>query len=188
MATTFKFEYEGFKEADELFRQIEKDFGEKDAQNIMRNAVRLSMQTVLKASRNLAPKDTGAMAASLQVETRRPSKRDKNSKYVYQNDAVIGLVTTASGKKLAEKKFKNIKTGKKEVFKTIVKEQKFGDDIISTDQRVSAMEFGNAKTGAKPFLRPALEMSAGVVADSLGNSLKIKLEQYKAKQAKRKII
>ena len=35
-------------------------------------------------------------------------------------------------KKLAEKKFKNIKTGKKEVFKTIVNEQKFGDDIIST--------------------------------------------------------
>jgi len=185
MATTsFKFEYEGFVETNDLFRQIQKDFGNKDAQNIMRNAVRKSMKPVLSASKNLAPKDTGAMAASLQLETRIPSKKDLRSKYVERGDVVIGLVTTASGKKLAKRKFKNLKTGEKESFNTITK-QYYGKEVISTDQRVAAMEFGTAKIASKPFLRPALEVSAGVVADSLSESLKFSLEKYKARQAKK---
>ena len=184
MATVFKIEYEGFKETEELFRQIQKDFGNKDAQNIMRNAVRKSMKPVLSASKNLAEKDTGAMAASLQLETRIPSKKDLKSKYVERGDVVIGLVTTASGKKLAKKKFKNLKTGKKESFNTITK-QYYGKDVISTDQRVAANEFGTSKMPSKPFLRPALEVSAGIVADSLGESLKFSLEKYKARQLKK---
>lgn len=186
MATTsFKFEYEGFVETNDLFRQIQNDFGAKDAQNIMRNAVRKSMRTVLTASRNLAEKDTGAMAASLQLETRIPSKKDLRSKYVERGDAVIGLVTTASGKKLAKRKFKNLKTGEKESFNVITK-QYYGKEVLSTDQRVAANEFGTAKNPAgKPFLRPALEVSSGVVADSLGESLKFSLEKYKARQAKK---
>ena len=183
MATVFKVEFEGFKETEELFRQITNDFGAKDASNIMRNAVRLSMKTVLNAAKNLAEKDTGAMAASLQIETRIPSKKDLRSKYVDRGDSVISLVTTASGKKLAEKKFKNLKTGKKESFNIITK-QYYGKEVISTDQRVSANEFGTSKMPSKPFLRPALEMSSGAIVDSLGNSLKIKLEQYKAKKIK----
>lgn len=184
MATVFKIEYEGFKETEELFRQIQKDFGNKDAQNIMRNAVRKSMKPVLSASKNLAEKDTGAMAASLQLETRIPSKKDLKSKYVERGDVVIGLVTTASGKKLAKKKFKNLKTGKKESFNTITK-QYYGKEVISTDQRVAANEFGTSKMPSKPFLRPALEVSAGIVADSLSESLKFSLEKYKARQLKK---
>ena len=184
MATVFKVEFEGFKETEELFRQITNDFGAKDASNIMRNAVRLSMKTVLNAAKNLAEKDTGAMAASLQIETRIPSKKDLRSKYVDREDSVISLLTTASGKKLAKKKFKNLKTGKKESFNTITK-QYYGKDVISTDQRVAANEFGTSKMQSKPFLRPALEMSAGVVSDSLGESLKFSLEKYKARQLKK---
>ena len=184
MATVVKVEFEGFAETEALFRQIETDFGKKDAQNIMRNAVRKSMKTVLNAAKNLAPKDTGALAASLQVETRIPSKKDLRSKYVQRGDAVISLVTTASGKKLAKRKFKNLKTGEKQSFDVITK-QSNGEETYSTDQRVSAMEFGNAKTPSKPFLRPALEMSASVVTDSLGQSLKFSLEKYKARQAKK---
>jgi HK97 gp10 family phage protein len=184
MATVFKVEFEGFKETEELFRQITNDFGAKDASNIMRNAVRKSMKPVLNTAKNLAPKDTGAMAASLQVETRIPSKKDLRSKYIERGDSVIGLVTTASGKTLAKGSFKNIKTGQKQKYDYLVKIIK-GKDVISADQRTSAMEFGTSKVAARPYLRPALERSAATVAGSLGESLKFSLEKYKAKQIKK---
>jgi HK97 gp10 family phage protein len=184
MATVFKVEFEGFKETEELFRQISNDFGAKDASNILRNAVRKSMKPVLGAAKYLAPKDTGALAASLQVETRIPSKKDLRSRYVERGDAVIGLLTTASGKKLAKRKFTNIKTNKKESFNVITK-QVNGKEVFSTDQRVAAMEFGTSKIDKKPFLIPALEMSSTVVPDSIGESLKFSLEKYKARQLKK---
>ncbi len=184
MATIFKVEFEGFNETENLFRQITNDFGAKDASKIMRNAVRKSMLPVLIKARSLVPKNTGALSSSLQVETRRPSKKDQNSKYIQPNDVVIGLVTTASGKSLAKKSFKNIKTGNKQKYDVIVKNVK-GKEVISADQRAASMEFGTSKLGQKPYLRPALESSAAVVASSLGDSLKFSLEKYKAKQAKR---
>jgi HK97 gp10 family phage protein len=172
MATIFKVEFEGFKETEELFRQITNDFGAKDASNIMRNAVRKSMAPVLNTAKNLAPKDTGALAASLQVETRKPTRKDQRSKYVYAGDVVIGAVTTASGKQLAKRSFKNVKTGEKQ-------------KGIASDARAAAMEFGTAKVAAKPYLRPALERSSEGVASSLGESLKFSLEKYKARQLKK---
>lgn len=172
MATAFKVEFEGAKELKDLFQQIEKDFGEKDAQNILRSAVRKSMKPVLNTARVLTPKDTGGLAASLQVETRKPSNKDKRSKYIYPGDIVIGAVTTASGKQLAKRKYKNLQTGEKQ-------------KGIDSDARATAMEFGTAKTPAQPYLRPALERSSAGVASSLGDSLKVSLEKYKAKQAKR---
>jgi len=184
MATVFKVEFEGFKETEELFRQIQKDFGAKDASNIMRNAVNKSMDTVLRMARSAVPKDTGALSASLQKETRKPSKKDQRSKYIQSTDVVIGLVTTASGKKLAQKSFKNIKTGEQQAYSYLVKNIK-GKDVISADQRAAAMEFGTAKLGKKPFLIPALEGSATTVTGSLGESLKFSLEKYKARQLKK---
>ena len=172
MATVFKVEFEGFKETEELFRQITNDFGAKDASKIMRNAVRKSMKPVLSVARTLTPKDTGALAASLQVETRTPSRKDMRSKYVYPGDVVIGAVTTASGKQLAKRTFKNIKTGEKQ-------------KGIESDARATAREFGTANVAAKPYLRPALERSASSVTASLGDSLKFSLDKYKAKQAKK---
>jgi hypothetical protein len=184
MATVFKVEFEGFKETEELFRQIQKDFGAKDASNIMRNAVHKSMAPVLRMARSAVPKDTGALSASLQIETRRPSKKDQGSKYIQSTDVVIGLVTTASGKKLAKKSFKNIKTGQNQKYDYLVKNIK-GKDVISSDQRASAMEFGTSKIAAKPYLRPALERSASTIVGDLGESLKFSLEKYKARQLKK---
>lgn len=174
MATIFKVEFEGFKETEDLFRQISNDFGKKDASNMMRNAVRRSMRPVLETAKALAPKDTGALAASLQVETRIPGRKDKGSKYIFPGDVVIGAVTTASGEKLAKTSFKNLKSGSK--FKQIG---------ITSDARATVMEFGTVHTPAQPYLRPALERNSSQVASSLGESLKISLEKYKAKQAKK---
>ena len=184
MATVVKVEFEGFAETDALFRQIQNDYGQKDASNIMRNAVRQSMKPVLDTARAISPKDTGGLAASLQIETRIPSRKDKNSKYILASDAVIGLVTTASGKKLSKRKFTNLQTGEQQSFTTINKTVK-GKEVISNDQRATAMEFGTSKVPSKPFLRPALENSSAKAAGSLGQALKVSLEKYKAKQAKK---
>ena len=187
MATIVEIEFQGAQELNDLFKQIQNDFGSKDASKILRNAVRLSMKPVLEKAKASAPKDTGGLAASLQVETRRPSRKDRGSKYIEEGDSVIGLVTTASGKKLSKRQFTNINTGEKESFVTINKTVK-GKQVINNDQRAAAMEFGTSKVGSKPFLRSSLESSSQSVASSLGQSLKITLEKYKAKQAKKGIV
>ena len=175
MATVVKVEFEGWAETTELFKQISNDFGEKDASNIMRSAVRLSMKTVLEKARSLVSKDTGALAASLQVEARKPGKKDFRSKYIFPGDVVIGAVTTASGKVLAKKEFKNLKSGN----------SKFKQIGIKSDARAMILEFGTGQRVPKPFMRPALESSAAQVTGTLGKSLGVALEKYKAKQAKR---
>jgi HK97 gp10 family phage protein len=172
MATTIKVEFEGFAETANLFKQITNDFGVKDASNIMRSAVRLSMKPVLIKARALVAKDTGALAQSLQVETRKPGKKDFRSKYIFAGDVVIGAVTTASAKKLAKLKFNNIKTGQKQVG-------------TKSDARAMVLEFGTANMSPRPYLRPALESSAAQVTGTLGKSLGVALEKYKAKQVKR---
>jgi hypothetical protein len=46
-------------------------------------------------------------------------------------------------------------------------------------------EHGSYKMAAHPFLRPALESQGANAASSLGNKLGKRLEQYKAKQARK---
>lgn len=174
MATKVKVEFEGFAEFKELADQIINDFGYKDASNIMVSAARLSMRSALDAAKNLAPVDTGALRASLQIEARKPRNKDRKSKYVQEGDVAIALITTASGKKLAKTKFNNERTGQKQVG-------------IKSDARATIMEFGSAKTPAQPYLRPALESSSGAVVNDLSKSLVTALEKYKVRQAKRKI-
>jgi HK97 gp10 family phage protein len=175
MATTVKIEFEGWQETTELFKQISNDFSKRDATNIMRSAVRLSMKTVLSKARSLVAKDTGALAHSLQVEARTPNKKDMKSKYILPGDVVIGAVTTASGKQLAKMAFKNRKSNN----------SKFKQVGIASDARATVLEFGTSKMSARPFLRPALESSSQEVVGTLGKSLGVALEKYKAKQAKR---
>ena len=169
--TNFRVEGVGITEFKELLEQIKDDFGPKDTQNILRNSVRLSMRTVLETARALVPRDTGQLAASLQIETRKPTSRDKKSKYVSANDIVIGKVTAYIGKEGHRRTFKSAKSGAK--------------TEMQSDARAIAMEFGTAKVAAKPYLRPALESNTTVITTNLGDSLKQSLEKYKARQARK---
>lgn len=162
----------GQPEFTEVLRQMQNDFGEKDQQKILQNAMKVAMKPVLAKARNLVPKDTGALSASLRIEARKPNKKDKNSVYVNSSDTVIGTVTTASGKQLAKKNFKNLKTGKKQ-------------KGIASDARAVANEFGTHKMAGKPFLRPALETSSSEMLDSLTQSLRTAISKYQAKQPKK---
>ena len=172
--------WSGFKEFEDLFNQIEDDFGEKDANKILRNAMREAMKPVLTTARNLLEShgnvDTGQLVRSLQLEARKPTSRDKRSKYVDPTMIVISRVTVAPGrkfnpdKKLLSKTFKNKKTGVKE--------------HMHSDARAYAIEFGTVrwlKGEGRPFIRPALELNHQVVNDGLAVSLRNALLKYKSK-------
>lgn len=158
MGITIKLE--GIGEVDKALKQLEEDFGAKTAQGkVLVPAVREAMRPVLLQAKQNAPEDTGGLQRSLVVEARRPTKRDRRSKYVTQTDTVIAAVTTASGKKLA----------------------KMG---IKSDARAIAQEFGTARHPAQPYLRPALEANAQNTVSRLADILARRIQQYRAKISK----
>ena len=172
MADVISVQFEGIEEFSQMLDQMKDDFSEKDSKKILNNAVKLAMQPVLSKAQSLVPIDTGALRASLRIEARKPTSRDKRSIYVNPTDVVIGTVTTAPGSVLKKKKFVNQRTGQKETG-------------IASDARAVANEFGTAKMAGRPFMRPAMETSTQPVLNSLAQSLKTALDKYQAKQAKK---
>lgn len=172
MAGKITVDVTGMKEFADLIEQMQADFGEKDSRKILNKAVRKSMGHVLNAAKSQSPVDTGGLRASLRLAVRKPTRRDKRSKYIENSDIVIGQVTTAPGNVLAKLKYKDARTGEKAVG-------------VKSDGRAIANEFGTAKMAAQPFLRPAMESQAQTTVNSLANSLKAELEKYRAKQAKK---
>ena len=163
MADSVTFKFEGFQEFTDMVTEIREDFGEKDAKNIMNKAMRLAMEPVLSLARNLVPVDSGALQDSLRIEARKPTSKDKHSRYVNATDVVIATVTTAPASAMKKKGFNDFKP----------------------DFRALAMEFGTAKIpGGKPFLRPALEGQSQAATNVLTDSLRTVLERYKSKYNK----
>jgi HK97 gp10 family phage protein len=149
---------EGIGPIADVLKEISNEIGDKKTQSkILVPAVREAMKPVLAMAKANAPKDTGALERSLIIEARRPTRRDRRSKYVTETDTVIAAVTTASGKKLA----------------------KMG---IESDARAIAQEFGSARNTAHPYLRPALESMAQSTVNTLSGILARRIEQFKAKQ------
>jgi HK97 gp10 family phage protein len=149
---------EGIGPIADVLKEISNEIGDKKTQSkILVPAVREAMKPVLAMAKANAPKDTGALERSLIIEARRPTRRDKRSKYVTETDTVIAAVTTASGKKLA----------------------KMG---LESDARAIAQEFGSARNTAHPYLRPALESMAQSTVNTLSGILARRIQQFKAKQ------
>ena len=177
MSKIVSVQFTGVQELEELINEMQDDFGVKDQKKILTAAVRKSMAPVLSKARQLAPIDTGGLRASLRIEARKPSRRDKRSIYVNPNDVVIGSVTTASGKQLA-KGLKLYDTeasykAKKDIYKKV---------IVESDGRAIANEFGTAKIAAKPYMRPALETTTSSVLTELGDNLRAQLIKYKSRK------
>lgn len=180
---SIKFKWSGFDDFEDLLDQIDDDFGAKDAKKILRNACRTSMIPVLESARsNLQAHgniDTGQLYASLQIEARAPTSRDRRSVYSTPTMIMIARVTVAPGrkfepdKKLLSKTYKNKKTSQKE--------------HMHSDARAYAIEFGTArwlKGEGQPFIRPALESNSQRITDSLAENLKQALLKYRSKHMK----
>ena len=179
MAAKVTYQIEGLKELDEVLKQLEDDFGKKDASQILTKALKKAMVPVLLTAKALVPTDTTALRNSLQIEARKPTSRDRRSKYVNQGDVAIASVTTAPGWKLAKTSYLNWRTKKKAVNKEM---KTIG---ITSDARATAVEFGTARMSAQPFLRPALEGAGGYALKILGGELDTQLKRYKARQARK---
>jgi len=146
---------EGMGSVQAVFRELADEIGDKKANSkILIPAVREAMKPVLAKAIAEAPEDTGGLKRSLQVEARRPNRKDKRSKYIANTDTVISLVTTASGKKLA----------------------KLG---IKSDARAMAQEFGTARNPKHSYLRVALESESQSTVNILAQILARRIDKYK---------
>jgi HK97 gp10 family phage protein len=181
------FSVTGLKELTRVLEELADEFGDKKVNSkILVPAVREAMQPVLRQAQAAAPMDTGGLKLSLQVEARRPSRRDRRSKYIMSTDTVIAAVTTASGKKLAKmSEGAGLVQARKRLSKLdtdahvgAYQAQKFMG--VESDARAIAQEFGTSHNGAQPFLRPSLESNSQAVAKSLGDILARRIEKFKA--------
>ncbi len=185
--TTTKVEVTGLREALAVFDELADEIGDKKATSkVLVPAAREAMRPVLQSARLLAPKDTGDLARTLQIEARRPNRRDQRSKYASQTDTVIALVTTKPFPKKKRKEFyesnQDLYAADKAAYKRKFKEyaQSIG---FPYDARAIAQEFGtaNMKAGGHPFMRPALETNAVSVVNKLGEIIGRRCEQFRAK-------
>ena len=180
------YKIEGLKDVLAAFGELAADIGDKKAQSkILVPAAREAMKPVLTMAKMNAPKDTGDLARTMQIEARRPTKKDIRSKYINENDSVIALITTKAFPKKLKKQFYEQNAALYETDKAAynkkLKEAKRISGVLS-DARAIAQEFGTARNGAQPFLRPALESQSENVTKKIGEILARRMTQYKAKQ------
>ena len=181
MKATFKIE--GLKEVLAAFDELAEEIGDKKAQSkILVPAVREAMKPVLSMAQTGAPRDTGALSNTLIIEARRPTRKDRRSKYISQTDTVIAAVTTKAFPKKIRQAFQKENAGLdanayRKKFKKMTQSMNF-----PYDARAIAQEFGSAHNAAQPYLRPAIESQAPQTAQRLGEIIGRRLNQYKAKQ------
>ena len=178
--TTFKIGIEGASDMGEWLRQLEADFGPKDTKKVLVSATKKAMRPALAKAKQLAPKDTQELAKSLQIEARKPNRRDRRSVYVKPTDSAVAFITTAPKSKLVKIR-KQIERLRAKRENREFNENDFNDDAPRFDARAIAQEFGTAKHPAKPYLRPALESTAMTVIDSLARELKLEIMKYRMK-------
>lgn len=84
----------GFDEFDKILDQMGQEFGYTDVNKrtlipALRNALRIAEPL----SKSLARKDTGEMVSTINVIAKRPTDRDKESKYIYDTDAAYAMLS-----------------------------------------------------------------------------------------------
>lgn len=178
---------EGIGSVEQVLKDLERDIGDKKAQSkVLIPAVREAMKSVLAMAKAKAPKDTHDLANSLQIEARRPTKKDIRSKYITENDTVIAIVTTKSFPLKAKRQFfkqnADLYESDKKEFNKKMKATKKAIGVLS-DARAVAQEFGTANMNPPPhpFMRVSLESTAQSTVDNLGKILARRIAQYRMK-------
>lgn len=173
---------EGIGDVYLAFEKLVEEIGDKKATSkVLVPAVREAMKPVLASAQSNAPVDTSALKLSLIIEARRPTKRDRRSKYITKTDTVIASVTTASGKKLAAMSQGKglLRTRKKLMNMGSTAEQAAAFTGFKNDARAMSQEFGSSRNPAHPYLRPALENMAQQTINNLGKILGKKITDFK---------
>jgi HK97 gp10 family phage protein len=175
---------EGLGDVIKVFDELAQEIGDKKARSkILIPAARDAMKPVLALAQQNAPVDTGALQLLLQVEARRPTSKDRRSKYITGNDAVIAAVTTASGKKMrAMSEGKGLERTRRRMIKLgATQDQAQSFEGFKSDARAIAQEFGTSKMPAQPYLRPALESQSQETVNRLAEGLRKYISKFRAK-------
>lgn len=187
---TTKFEITGMAETLEVFKQLESEIGDKQARSkILIPAVKEAMKPVLAKAKATSPYDeentTGAhLRDTLTISARRPTRRDRKSNYVTENDSVISIVTTKNIPKKLKKQFAQESKGLSGKELTRAKRKFYATKGIAYDARAVAIEFGTKNMSAQPFMRNALESNAKTVTTILSQILKQRMESFRSRNMK----
>lgn len=149
-----------FKKMDELAEEI----GKGKTDKIWRGAMRYAMEPVLQDARSFAPVNTGQTKDKIYMKVHKPQNRDKESQS-FQGEMYIARVTAST---LREDSIQNFVLNKRGRLQT----------VWSNKSRAPvSQEFGNAKTPAHPFMRPALEYNYDRVQSRLGWAIWQQIEE-----------
>ena len=180
-----EFKIEGVKETLDVFQQLANEIGDKKATSkFLVPAMKMALMPVLEAAKQLVPRDTGKLADSLIIYAKRPTAKDKRSKYVSRTDAVIAKVETKPISAREERDFKATKKSLATKGIKVTRKAFFEGRGRFYDARAVANEFGTAKQSARPFMRPAMEGQTQTVLDLLSITLDQKIRQYRSKTVK----
>jgi HK97 gp10 family phage protein len=152
MKTTMRIE--GLSEVQRVFETLQMEIGDKKARSkILMPAVKKAMKPVKTTAMALSPDDTGALDRSMKITAKRPSNKDKRSKYIFRTDSVIGVVSAG-------------------VTKTKSKNEK-------PDMRAISQEFGSSHNPERAYLRPALERNMQSVVSILSAEIINYIDKFK---------
>jgi HK97 gp10 family phage protein len=89
-----KIETFGFDDFDATLKQMGEEFGYTDVnKKILIPALKKAMASTLPTAKSLARVNTGKMRDNIRIDARRPTDGDKKSKYVYDSDAAIAIIS-----------------------------------------------------------------------------------------------
>lgn len=165
MASDLSFKAEGFEDLFARLDAIKEEVGKAKTDKLWRQMLSNAAKPILETAKNLAPKDTGQLAEHLYLKVHRPMARDKSGR-MYAGEVYMARVTVSTLRDDT-------------VYKFIVNKNNKLQTIVANKKPVPvSQEFGNARTPAHPFLRPALEQNIDKVTQILGSQLKLWLDSY----------
>jgi HK97 gp10 family phage protein len=166
-----EFKVEGFDDLFKRMDEIRDEFGKGKTDRKWREILGKAMTPVLNSAKANAPKKSGQLAEHIYMKVQKPQARDKSGKY-YQGEMYMARVTSSP---IRDDTFYEMILNKRGRFQTITR-----------NKRPVAMsnEFGNARTPAHPFLRPALESNVNNVLSLLEMQLKNFISEFDRAKAR----
>jgi HK97 gp10 family phage protein len=153
-----EFRVEGFEQLFAKMNELEEEIGKGKTDRIWRKALAWAMEPVLQDAKSFAPKDTGETSERIYLRVHRPQGRDKSSNR-YAGEMFMARVTAST---LREDSVQNFVVNKK---------GRLQATWANKSRAPISQEFGNARTPARPFLRPALSSNTDRVIARLGQAI-----------------
>lgn len=165
MSVEAEFKAQGFEDLFARLDAIKDEVGKAKTDKLWRQMLSNAARPILNTARSLAPRDSGQLAEHIYLKVHRPMARDKSGK-TYAGEVYMARVTVSTLRDDT-------------VYKFIVNKKNKLQTIVANKKPVPvSQEFGNARTPAHPFLRPALEQNIDKVTEIMGSQLKTWLDSY----------